>query len=338
MTLWRVRATLDDRPGFLAVLTASLALKSVNILAVQVHATEQGAVDEFLVDAPDALTEPELVEAIQRGRGRDAWVVRTDARGLVDPPTQALGIAARLVRDPAGLAAVLATMLDADVTWRPSTVDARLGVHRTSMVLPDPHGGALLLRREAPIFTPAEYARAQALVALARTVDRPGDATLLLPDGTELTIRPSTVDDAAAVRALHDRCTPESLRRRYLSGAVPDAVRLLGRGYALVALVGERLVAIGHLVGEGALGELAVLVEDAFQRRGIGTAILRRLVAHAATTRRAAVLAHTHADNAPLLRTLRRLDLSWGYDRDGALVTAMAGLAVGASVPRSASA
>jgi len=54
VALWRVRATVDDRPGFLAVLTASLALSKINILSVQVHATESGAVDEFLVDAPDA--------------------------------------------------------------------------------------------------------------------------------------------------------------------------------------------------------------------------------------------------------------------------------------------
>ena len=52
MALWRIRATVDDRPGYLSVLTASLALRSVNILAVQVHTTEAGAVDDFLVDAP----------------------------------------------------------------------------------------------------------------------------------------------------------------------------------------------------------------------------------------------------------------------------------------------
>ena len=37
MTLWRIRATVDDRPGYLSVLTASLALRGVNILTVQVH-------------------------------------------------------------------------------------------------------------------------------------------------------------------------------------------------------------------------------------------------------------------------------------------------------------
>ena len=61
MALWRIRATVDDRPGYLSVLTASLALRSVNILAVQVHTTEGGAVDDFLVDAPD--TAHALLEA-----------------------------------------------------------------------------------------------------------------------------------------------------------------------------------------------------------------------------------------------------------------------------------
>ncbi len=87
MTLWLVRATVDDRPGFLSVLTASLALRSVNILSVQVHGTEAGAVDDFLVDAPDDLTEEDLLAAVVRGRGRDPWLRRTDAQHLVDPPT-----------------------------------------------------------------------------------------------------------------------------------------------------------------------------------------------------------------------------------------------------------
>ncbi len=63
MALWQIRATVDDRPGYLSVLTASLALKAVNILAVQVHTTEAGAVDDFLVDAPDALAAAKVLAA-----------------------------------------------------------------------------------------------------------------------------------------------------------------------------------------------------------------------------------------------------------------------------------
>jgi UTP:GlnB (protein PII) uridylyltransferase len=80
VALWRIRATVDDRPGYLSVLTASLALRAVNILAVQVHTTEAGAVDDFLVDAPDALGEAELLAAIARGRGREAYITRPTCR------------------------------------------------------------------------------------------------------------------------------------------------------------------------------------------------------------------------------------------------------------------
>src|SRR5256885_12697318 len=86
MALWRIRATVDDRPGFLAVLAASLALRSVNILSVQVHPTASGAVDDFLVDAPDALSEADLLAAVVKGRGRDPWVRRGAAQGLHDAP------------------------------------------------------------------------------------------------------------------------------------------------------------------------------------------------------------------------------------------------------------
>ncbi len=71
MALWRIRATVDDRPGFLAVLAASLALRKVNILSVQVHASQAGAVDDFLVDAPETLSETELLAAVVKGRGRE---------------------------------------------------------------------------------------------------------------------------------------------------------------------------------------------------------------------------------------------------------------------------
>jgi hypothetical protein len=173
MTLWRVRATVDDRPGYLAVLAASLALRSVNILAVQVHATEAGAVDEFLVDAPPSLNAEELLEAIQRGRGRDSWVCRTDARGLVDEPTRALGIAAMVSADPRRLVPALSALLGGcEVTA--GGVEDRLGFTRSVMVLAGPDGGTLVARRDEPAFMPAEFARAQALVqvAAARAVER----------------------------------------------------------------------------------------------------------------------------------------------------------------------
>jgi RimJ/RimL family protein N-acetyltransferase len=343
MALWRIRATVDDRPGYLSVLTASLALKSVNILAVQVHTTEAGAIDDFLVDAPDALTEADLVAAVERGRGRDAWVSRTEARDLADQPTRALGLASRLVRDPDSLGDALSGLLGADaVIWRPAPGHDRYGADRGAMRLVDPTGGAYEISRPAPAFTPAEYARAQALVDLAATVVRQAadQVTLVLPDATEVRVRPAVADDLAAIRAMHDRCSPTSRHRRYLAPtpgpSQAQLARLIdpARGVTLVALADDgRLVAMANLIAEGDLGEVAVLVEDAWQRRGLGTALLRRLAAHGTRAGYAALVAHTHVDNRPMLTALRRVGRFGPLDRVGSLLTVTLPLAASEPTP-----
>jgi GNAT superfamily N-acetyltransferase len=334
MALWRIRATVDDRPGYLSVLTAGLALRSVNILAVQVHTTEAGAVDDFLVDAPDEMSEADLLAAVARGRGRDAFVARAEAQGLADPPTRSLALAGRLVHDPDALGEALVSLLDAaEVHWRPENAPGH-GFAGSRMTLADPAGGSFEVVRGAPAYTPAEYARAQALVELSGALLRRQSerVTLLLPDGAELLVRPATGDDADGVRRLHARSSAAGRRRRYPGGGqTPRDARLRrllepAGGLTLLAVhheprTGEeQIVAMANLLTEGDLGEVALLVQDAWQRRGIGTALLRRLVAFARHGGVAAVVAHTGADNVAMLRTLRRLGAG-RIDRDGALVS-----------------
>jgi GNAT superfamily N-acetyltransferase len=329
MALWRIRATVDDRPGYLSVLTASLALKSVNILAVQVHTTEAGAVDDFLVDAPDALTEADLLTAVARGRGRDAFVARAEAEGLADQPTRALALAGRLVHDADALGEALVALLDAaEARWRPDPLPGRPGYDDSRMLLADPAGGSYEVLRGRPSFTPAEYARAQALVEVAGAMVRhhQEQAKLLLPDGAELILRTATGDDTEAVRGLHERASAATVTSRYLGGGVPSEARLrrllepVG-GRTLLAVDGDgKVVAMANLLAEGDLGEIAVLVEDGWQRRGIGTALVRRLMAYAERGRFAALVAHTGADNVAMLRTLRRMGAG-DSERDGAMVT-----------------
>ncbi|MFD6566416.1 GNAT family N-acetyltransferase [Micromonospora profundi] len=336
MTLWRIRATVDDRPGYLSVLTASLALRGVNILTVQVQPTEQGAVDDFLVDAPDTLDEAELVAAVERGRGRDCWVARSEARGLVDQPTRMLGLANRLVRDPDAAGEALRALLGADsVSWRPAPAGAERGIVDATMLLSDPAGGSFTLRRAAPAFTPAEYARAQALVELAATVARRAaeQVTLVLPDGAEVAVRPACADDLSGVLELHEGCSPRSRQRRYLGGAsLPQPARLRrvlepNRGVTLLATTAasdgaaESVVAMANLLGEGDEAEVALLVRDDWQRRGLGSALLRRLARHADTAGYAALVLHVQAENTPMLRTLRRLDRPTVTERDGTLLS-----------------
>jgi GNAT superfamily N-acetyltransferase len=356
MALWRIRATVDDRPGYLSVLTASLALRGVNILSVQVHTTEAGAVDDFLVDAPDAVGVKDLVSAVERGRGRDCWVARSEARVLVDQPTRALGLATRLVRDPDALGESLRALLGASaVTWRPVPEPRRTsegrgpdqparpgrpaepdrrGYGEHIMWLPDPAGGSFEVTRTEPSFTPAEYARAQALVDLAAAVGQRAAerVTLVLADGAELTVRPATPDDAAAVRGMHRRCSTASRRHRYLDEHVPSGDRLArlldpASGVSLVAVAGgvdgapAHVVAMANLVVEGDLAEAALLVEDGWQHRGLGGALLRRLAEHAGRSGHAALVVHTEADNAAMLRILDRLGPTGPAEPDAGLLT-----------------
>jgi GNAT superfamily N-acetyltransferase len=282
------------------------------------------------------MSEQELQAAIARGRGRDAFVTRAEAQGLADQPTRALALAGRLVHDPDSLGEALVTLLDAaEVRWRPEGTVVLHGFDEERMTLIDPAGGSYEVLRPAPAFTPAEYARAQALVEVSgalvrRTTDQ---TTLLLPDGAELLIRPATGDDVEGVRRLHAHSSMLSRRRRYLGGAqMPSEARLRRmlepvNGLTLLALHvdpasgEERVVAMATLLTEGDLGEVALLVQDAWQRRGIGTVLLRRLTAWAARMNFSALVAHTGADNVAMLRTLRRFGVADGGDRDGALLT-----------------
>ena len=336
MALWRVRATVDDRPGYLSVLTASLALRSVNILAVQVHSTTSRTPVASTDDAPDTMTEADLLAAVVKGRGRDAFVARAEAEGLMDQPTRALALAARLVHEPDTAAETLAALLDAtEVRWHPGAATDLPGFHGGRMVLADPGGGFYEVLRALPAFTPAEFARAQALAAVAaavravseRTFFLPQSVGLLLPDGTELVLRPAVQDDAPAVREMLEDCSPATLRHRFRGGGIPDDARLRRTleptgGMTLLAVAPDsRVVAAATLLAEGDLGEVTVLVEDAWQRRGLGTALLRRLHAHAGRSGLAALTAHVAGDNVAMLRTLRRLGAE-RFERDGAQVSA----------------
>lgn len=152
------------------------------------------------------------------------------------------------------------------------------------MRLRDPSGGAITVERPYLPFTPTEFARARALVELdARLgprVPRSHDV-LTLPEGNEITVRRADGSDQAAARAMHDRCSERTLGLRY-HGPVSDADRYLGHllsprfGRTLAATTASgKLVALGHLLWDGDETEVALLIEDDWQRRGIGSELLQ---------------------------------------------------------------
>jgi methylglyoxal synthase len=167
VNLWNVRATVDDIPGRLAVLAASLARRAINILSVQVHLTPEGPVDELLIACSSVLSGADLTAAIIDGGARFPRVAPADAHALVDAPTRALALAARLLRNPHELAAVLASLLPgAALVWRAEPPEEHED-STTELWLQDPSGGGFLLSRRNSPFTPAETARAYAMIDIA---------------------------------------------------------------------------------------------------------------------------------------------------------------------------
>lgn len=126
----------------------------------------------------------------------------------------------------------------------------------------------------------------------------------------QLTVRPVHADDGERVRRLFERLSPESIYRRFFTlfpAPPPNVVRHLtaldhSDHEALAVLDGDEIVALAswdRLTHAGAEAEIAVLVEDAWQHRGLGRALVRMLT-HEATRCGITVLhATVLADNYP---------------------------------------
>ncbi|WP_040797857.1 amino acid-binding protein [Nocardia higoensis] len=168
--LWRIRVRLADRPGQLEALTARLAHRRVNILAVHVHRLESDVLDELVVSAPEELGKPALEALLTQAGGRAVGVWRASALTLIDGQTKALGIAARVAADPDELPLAVAELLGARYL-APGADPGPPGLPETTLELP--HADAVLrfVRADEP-FTPAETARAHRLCDLARSVRR----------------------------------------------------------------------------------------------------------------------------------------------------------------------
>ncbi|MFJ4468672.1 GNAT family N-acetyltransferase [Streptomyces sp. NPDC089424] len=341
-TLWRMRTTVKDEPGSLAALCTELAGQRVDILSLQTHPLGDGTVDEFLLRAPSGLAAAELTRAAARAGGAGTWIERADAHDLVDAPTRVLGLATRTALDAAELPLALRQLLGR-CTIR-SLPAAPLGGGRrvadevpvegvledTVLRLRAPEGGVITVERPYLPFTPTEFARARALVELdARLgprVPRSQDV-LTLPQGNAITVRRADTGDVEAAKAMHERCSPRTLSMRY-HGPVGDADRYLnhllsprfGRTLAVQTASG-RIVGLGHLLWDGDETEVALLVEDDWQRRGIGAELLGRLVSMAVEAGCESVYAVTQSSNTGMVAAMRGLGLPLDYQiEEGTLV------------------
>ncbi|QUQ71832.1 GNAT family N-acetyltransferase [Kutzneria sp. CA-103260] len=289
---WRLRVRLADSPGVLARLTVRLADQYCNVLALTVLPVPDGVVDELVVTAPDRLRPADLVALLEAEGGREVSIAAASMHDLVDERAAALRAVGRALAEPSELAASLRSVLGADsvtpVTpgpqmtgWGVSALDGH------QFVVNLPGGSTLLVRRAWAPFTDTELARAFALLEVlgsaGREVSEP--QAVLTTDGAGLVLRVGRPADADDVAALHKRCSMRTLFTRYHAGVrtVPRRWlhRLLSppRGITVLAMAGSEVVAVGQLIGMSTpgLAEVSLLVEDDWQRRGVGTALLSHL-------------------------------------------------------------
>lgn len=340
-TLWRMRTTVKDEPGSLATLCAALAAHRVDILSLQTHPLGEDTVDEFLLRAPGPLAAADVTRAVAGAGGTGTWIERADAHDLVDAPTRVLGLATRTALDAAELPLALRQLLGrCTIRSLPATsgpggrapghVPVEGVLEDTVMRLRAPEGGVITVERPYLPFTPTEFARARALVELdARLGPRVprGHDVLTLPAGDDITVRRADTGDVEAAKAMHTRCSTRTLGLRY-HGPVGDVDRYLnhllspryGRTLAVQTPSG-RIVGLGHLLWDGDETEVALLVEDEWQRRGIGGELLGRLVSMAREAGCESVYAVTQASNTGMVAAMRGLGLPLDYQiEEGTLV------------------
>lgn len=138
-----------------------------------------------------------------------------------------------------------------------------------------------------------------------------------LDDGSNVLVRPIDVTDAYRLRRMFDRLSPTSVYHRFFSpirAPRADTLRHLAGvdHYSRDAIIGE---VDGEIIGvaryEGKPGsdeaEVAVTVEDAWQRRGLGSLLLERLVRLAQRRGLVALRATILGENQGAVRFLRQL-------------------------------
>ncbi|MEV1330516.1 GNAT family N-acetyltransferase [Micromonospora costi] len=150
------------------------------------------------------------------------------------------------------------------------------------------------------------------------TVDQPVD--VLLGDGTTVQLRQIRPEDAPGIVAMHARFSERTRYLRYFSPYPRIPERDLRRFVtvdhrdreAFVVLAGGQIVAVGRyerLGPEAPEAEVAFVVEDAFQGRGIGSVLLE----HLADAARRVGIVHFVAEVLPANGAMLRVFSDFGY-------------------------
>jgi GNAT superfamily N-acetyltransferase len=149
-----------------------------------------------------------------------------------------------------------------------------------------------------------------------------------LDDGVEVLFRPILPEDAVRYERLFTRLSPETLYRRFLTPIVRIDRRLLRhlvtvdyrKRLAIVAVIDDEIVGVARYDETGpGIAEVALVVEDAWQGRGIGSRLLWRISAAARRNGLEAFEAEVLGENRPMMGLLHVLSENLETRMEGGL-------------------
>lgn len=264
--LWRVRTTLDDRPGALAELTTACGSAGVNILGLQVFPGIDRVTDELVLRTPDDWDLARLADLVERAGGTRVSVLPCTEAALTDQPTRYVLAARSILAEPASFPDVVAHLFDAE-----TDTSAELAPVMDGMDL-EIGDVVVQLRRTAP-FTAAEHARGTALAELV--ADVLAAAVVSAPP-----VPPDLSGDGEPTFEVHER----EVRAVVAGGVV---------GRAAWVVEGEH--------GEASSWHVELAVEPAWRRRSIGSRLLLETARAARSSDADEIVVRTAADNPAVL-------------------------------------
>ena len=264
--LWRVRTTLPDRPGALALLAEQCGLAEVNILGLQIFPGVEAVTDELVLRTPEEWGPAQIGRLVETAGGRDVVAMPCSEDALADQATLYVQAARAVLERPMTFPEVVGRLFDA----RLESVD---GSPAGDDVMEMTVGDVEVQVRRAVAFTATEHARGAAMAALV----------------TDLLERAATPG-----------ITGEASGRRVGGGAAPAYVV---EGDSVAARIDDVVVgrAILEAAADAGVHPVSLGVDPAWQRRGIGSRLLVDVAKLALAKGADEIVLTTRSDNQAVL-------------------------------------
>ncbi len=260
---FRVRASLTERPGALALLATRCGDAGLNILGLQIFPDLGSVTDELVISAPESWTAGAVAELVSGAGGDEVSVEPCTTHDLMDQPTRWLGAAHDVVADPALLDTMLEKLLGPHPEKWSATEHSRAAALRALAESVDETASQ-------PGAAPVEYDETPSGLVARIGGHVVGVAAFALTEGRELTI-----EVAPAWRRLGIGTQLLTRAAAQAAAAGADEIVLLAQpeDVGFVTMVSGAGLRARIKMNEGALR--ATIVVTGVRRTNVGTPVLR---------------------------------------------------------------